>query len=103
MVGTGGGGPPRRQGRWRLPRDEVLVGEHPLVDLFEHQGIAPGGIGGRVGPLRMGLAPEDAEPERHPEVVLGLGGPQQAEVLVGGDQVRQGAVGEDARALDLLS
>ena len=81
---------------------EALVRHHPLVDLLEHERIAARGVRRRVVPLGVRLAPDHPQPERHGDLVVSLLGPQQREVLMGGDQGLEGAMGSHGVGPELL-
>ncbi len=74
-----------------IPRLQVRVVPHPLVDLLEHQGVAARAIARVVLQVRVVFPPEDTQPERHGDLVARLLGPQKLEVLVAGDQLLQRA------------
>ncbi len=81
---------------------EILMGDHPLVHLLEDVGIAARGIGRGIDQLGMRAAPDHPQPERDADLVLGLVGPQQGEVLVGSDQRLERALGNHGVGPELV-
>src|SRR4029078_10195441 len=91
LVGTGAGRLPVRlllSGtgvRPGAPGLEIRMLNHPLMNLFEDEGIAARGVAREVLLLGVLLAPEDAQPGRHGDLVVRLLRPEELEFLVRGD------------------
>ncbi len=88
--------------RRRLARLEVLVGDHPLMDVAQEERVPAGRVARQVAAVRVVLAPEYPQPGRQLERVGGLLGAEEAEILVLGDQLRERAARQDVVRLQLL-